>query len=102
MKVKRKVATTTKWEVTDYLQSAKDRAAYLSAAIAEANDDPAFIAKVIGDIAKAEGMTKVARSAGMSRESLYKALSGEREPDFGTILKVLRALNVELRIAPVR
>jgi probable addiction module antidote protein len=62
----------------------------------EAGDDPAFIAKALGTIARARGMTQVARDAGLSRESLYRALSGEGNPDFGTILKVVKALGLKL------
>ncbi len=75
-------------------------AAYLEACLEEANGDAAFIAKALGDIARAKGMTQVAREAGMSRESLYKALSGERTPGFDTILKVIHALGIELHAAP--
>jgi len=71
-------------------------AAYLEACIDEANGDAAFIAKAIGDIARAKGMAQVAQDAGLSRESLYKALSGDRRPDFDTILKVLGALGLKL------
>ncbi len=59
-------------------------------------EDAAFIARAIGDIARARGMTQVARDTGLSRESLYKALSGERSPDFDTILKVVNALGLRL------
>jgi probable addiction module antidote protein len=62
----------------------------------EADGDAAFIAKALGDIARAKGMAQVARNAGLSRESLYKALSGERSPDFDTILKVIGALGLKL------
>jgi probable addiction module antidote protein len=62
----------------------------------EAGDDPAFIAKALGTIARARGMTQVARDAGLSRESLYRALSGEGNPEFGTILKVVKALGLKL------
>jgi probable addiction module antidote protein len=62
----------------------------------EADGDAAFIAKALGDIARAKGMAQVARDAGLSRESLYKALSGERSPDFDTILKVIGALGLRL------
>ena len=71
-------------------------AAYLEARLAEANGDAAFVAKGLGDIARAKGMTQVARDAGLSRESLYKALSGERRPDFETILRVIEALGLRL------
>jgi len=55
-----------------------------------------FFAKALGDIARAKGMARVARDAGLSRESLYKALSGDRSPDFDTILKVMDALGLKL------
>jgi len=71
-------------------------AAYLEACLAEANGDAAFVAKALGDIARAKGMAQVARDAGLSRESLYKALSGDRSPDFETILKVIQALGLTL------
>jgi len=60
-----------------------------------------FVAKALGDIARAKGMTQVARDAGLSRESLYKALSGDRTPGFDTILKVVQALGIELHAAPL-
>ncbi|OGT20082.1 MAG: putative addiction module antidote protein [Gammaproteobacteria bacterium RBG_16_57_12] len=68
----------------------------LEACLVEANGDAAFIAKALGDIARAKGMSQVARDAGLSRESLYKALSGERSPAFDTILKVIEALGLKL------
>lgn len=71
-------------------------AAYLEACLEEADGDAAFIAKALGDIARAKGMSQVARDTGLSRESLYKALSGERSPGFDTILKVIRALGLQL------
>jgi probable addiction module antidote protein len=71
-------------------------AAYLEACLEEAEGDAAFIAKALGDIARAKGMAQVAKEAGLSRESLYKALSGERSPDFDTILKVVGALGLKL------
>jgi len=71
-------------------------AAYLEACFEEANGDAAFIAKALGDIAYAKGIAQVARDASLSRESLYKALSGERSPGFDTILKVTAALGIKL------
>lgn len=59
--------------------------------------DAAFVAKALGDVARAKGMSQVARDAGLSRDSLYKALSGERSPDFDTILKVMGALGLRVR-----
>ena len=79
----------------------KEIAAYLEACLEEANGDAAFIAKALGDIARAKGMAQVAREAGLSRESLYKALSGERSPGFDTILKVIGALGLKLHAEAV-
>jgi len=81
---------TTKYDVSEHLRTPQEMAAYLEMCIEESNGDAAFIAKVLGDLAKAKGMSQVARDAGLSRESLYKALSGERIPGFDTILKVSR------------
>lgn len=87
---------TTKYDVAEHLRTPEEMAAYLEACIEESNGDAAFIAKAIGDIARAKGMSQVARDAGLSRESLYKALSGERSPGFDTILKVMGALGLKL------
>lgn len=87
---------TTRYDVAEHLRTPEEMAAYLEACLEDANGDAAFIAKALGDIARAKGMTQVARDAGLSRESLYKALSGERSPDFETILKVIRALGLTL------
>lgn len=91
---------TTRWDVQDYLRTPEDCALYIQAAIEEAGDDPAFIAKALGDVARARGMTSIARNTGLSRESLYKALSGDRSPDFETVLKVLGALGLRLHVEP--
>ena len=88
--------STSAYDVSDYLRTPEEMAAYLEACIEEADGDAAFIAKALGDIARAQGMTQVARDAGLSRESLYKALSGERSPSFDTILKVVSALGLKL------
>jgi probable addiction module antidote protein len=88
--------TTTRYDVSEHLRTPKEMAAYLEACLEEADGDAAFIAKALGDIARARGMAQVARDAGLSRESLYKALSGERSPDFDTILKVVDALGLTL------
>ena len=90
-------AKTTKYDVSEHLRTPEEMAAYLEACIEEANGDASFIAKALGDIARAKGMSQVARDAGLSRESLYKALSGERSPGFDTVLKVLGALGLGLR-----
>lgn len=88
---------TTPYDVAEHLRTPKEMAAYLQACIDEADGDAAFIAKALGDIARAKGMAEVAREAGLSRESLYKALSGDRSPEFGTILRVMAALGLRLR-----
>lgn len=93
---------TTQYEVSEHLRTPEEMAAYLEACLEESDGDAAFIAKALGDIARAKGMSEVARDAGLSRESLYKALSGERTPSFDTILKVVHALGIELHAAPVR
>ena len=87
---------TTRYDVAEHLRTPEEMAAYLEACLEEANGDAAFIAKALGDIARAKGMSQVARDAGLSRESLYKALSGDRSPDFDTILKVIEALGLKL------
>lgn len=92
---------TTKYDVAEHLRTPEEMAAYLEACLEEANGDTAFIAKALGDIARAKGMSKVARDAGLSRESLYKALSGERSPGFDTILKVIAALGLKLHAEAV-
>ena len=88
--------TTTRYDVAEHLRTPEEMAAYLEACLDEANGDAAFIAKALGDIARAKGMSQVARDAGLSRESLYKALSGDRIPGFDTILKVIKALDLKL------
>lgn len=88
--------TTSPYDVAEHLRTPEEMAAYLEACIEEADGDAAFIAKALGDIARAQGMTQVARDSGLSRESLYKALSGERSPSFDTILKVVSALGLKL------
>lgn len=90
---------TTRYDVAEHLRTPEEMAAYLEA-FEEAGGDAALIAKALGDIARAQGMTKVARDAGLSRGSLYKALSGERSPDFETILKVVNALGLRLHAEP--
>ena len=87
---------TTRYDVAEHLRTPEEMAAYLEACLEEADGDAAFIAKALGDIARARGMTQVARDAGMSRESLYKALSGKRSPGFDSILKVIEALGLRL------
>ncbi|MEX0725317.1 MAG: addiction module antidote protein [Planctomycetaceae bacterium] len=93
---------TTRYDVAEHLRTPEEMAAYFEATLEEADGDAAFIAKALGDIARAKGMTQVARDAGLSRESLYKALSGERSPSFETILKVIGALGLKLHAEAVK
>jgi probable addiction module antidote protein len=95
---------TTHYDVAEHLRTPEDMAAYLEASFEEARGDASFVARALGDIARAKGMTKVARDSGLSRESLYKALSGDRSPSLDTILKVIRALGLALHAdaAPAR
>ncbi len=88
--------TTTRYDVAEHLRTPEEMAMYLDACIEESDGDAAFIAKALGDIARAQGMAQVAEKSGLSRESLYKSLSGERVPSFDTILKVTHALGVKL------
>ena len=87
---------TTRYDTAEHLRTPDGMAAYFDACLEEADGDAAFIAKALGNIAKAKGMAQVARDAGLSRESLYKALSGDRSPGFDTILKVVDALGMKL------
>ena len=79
--------TTTRYDVAEHLRTPEEMAAFLEACLEEADGDASFIAKALGDIARAKGMAQVAKEAGLSRESLYKALSGERSPDFARFLR---------------
>lgn len=87
---------TTPYDVAEHLRTPEEMAAYLDAWLEEAPDDASGIAKALGDIARAKGMSQVAKDAGLSRESLYRALSAEGNPSFATVLKVARALGVKL------
>ncbi|WP_215523509.1 addiction module antidote protein [Varibaculum prostatecancerukia] len=84
------------WDASEYLESADDIAAYLNAALEDG--DPAILQAALGDVAKARGMSAIARQAGLGRESLYKSLSLEGNPSWATITKVLNALGLQLEI----
>ena len=86
----------SRWDSAQHLKTDEDMVAYFDACLAEAGDDAAFIAHALGVIARAKGMSQLARDTGLGRESLYKALSGEGNPSFATILKVMSALGVRL------
>jgi len=97
----RKKTKTIPYDVAPQLRTAREMADYLDAWLVEAPDDAAGIARALGDIARASGMTKVARDTGLSRESLYKALSEDGNPSLATVLKVASALGLQLRASAV-
>jgi len=86
---------TKRWDAAEHLKADSDRAAYLEAALEDG--DPALVAAALGDIARSIGMSGVAKRTGLGRESLYKSLSPEGNPEIATVLKVLKALGLRLR-----
>jgi len=88
---------TRPWDAVDYLKSDEDMAAYLEAALEEG--DPILFTAALGDIARAKGISEIARKAGLGRESLYKALSPDGNPEFATVLKVMHSLGLKLHAA---
>jgi probable addiction module antidote protein len=94
--MKRKKIKTRPWDVVEHLETEEDITAYLEAVLEDG--DPALVSAALGDIARARGMTEIAREAGLGRESLYKALSPEGNPEFATVMKVLRALGLSLHV----
>lgn len=86
------------FDVTEYLLSDADCAAYLQACLEQAPDDAALFAKALGDVARARGMMQLAKDSGLSREGLYKALSTKGNPSFSTVMKVLHALGLQISI----
>jgi probable addiction module antidote protein len=87
----------SKFDVADYLKSEKDMALYLEACFEEAGDDAAFIATALGEVARAHGMAELGDATGLSREGLYRSLSKDGNPSFGTVLKVMKALGLKLK-----
>lgn len=96
--MKRKKITTRPWDAVEHLKTEEDMAAYLEAALEDG--DPGLISAALGDIARARGMAEIARETGLGRESLYKALSPEGNPEFATVLKVVKALGLRLHATP--
>ena len=88
------------YDVAEHLRTPEEMADYLDAWLTEAPDDVAGIARALGDIARAKGMSEVAKDAGLSRESLYRALSADGNPSLATVLKVMRALGLRLQVQP--
>ena len=85
------------WDIVEFLTDDETIIEYLKAALEE--NDPAFFMKAVGDVARAKGMTSVAEEARLGRASLYKALSGERDPRISTVMKVLGSLDIQLAVA---
>jgi len=94
--MKKTKVKTMPWDASEHLKTEEDMAAYLEAAIEDG--DPVVISAAIGDIARAKGMSQIARETGLGRESLYKALSPGGNPEFATILKVVRALGLKFHV----
>lgn len=90
---------TQPWDAANHLETREDMAAYLEAALEDG--DPTLIAAALGDIARSKGMSQIARDTGLGRESLYKALSVEGNPEFATVLKVFQALGLRLQVSTV-
>jgi probable addiction module antidote protein len=92
-----KPSATKPWDIAEHLRTDADMAAYLDAALEDG--DPALIAAALGDVARAKGMTEIAKTAGLGRTNLYKALSPDGRPEFATVLKIFRALGLKLKVA---
>jgi probable addiction module antidote protein len=92
--------TTSLWDASEHLETDEDMVMYFEAALEDG--DPALISAVLGDIARAKGMTQIAEKTGMGRTSLYKALSPEGHPEFSTILKVINALDLQLQATSLK
>lgn len=95
-----KTETFSRYDTADYLKTEADIAAYLEAAIEEGGNDPAFVARALGVVARARNLSQLARETGMSREGLYKALSGEGNPSFATVAKIVQALGLRVTFRP--
>jgi probable addiction module antidote protein len=93
------MSKTTPFDVAEYLDSPEMIAAYIEAAMEEG--DPAFIAKAVGEVARAIGMSKIAGEAGLSREALYKGLTERGNPTLGTLAKVFEVMGLRLSVQPI-
>jgi probable addiction module antidote protein len=91
---------TEPYDAAEYLETTEDMAAYLEAALEDG--DPRVVVHALGTIARARGMSQIARETGLGRESLYKALSPEGNPEFATMLKVIQALGIKLHAGPAQ
>ncbi len=90
---------TYPWDASDHLETKEDIVAYLEAALEDG--DPSLVAAALGDIARSKGMTQIARETGLGRESLYKGLSIEGNPEFATVIKVLQAIGLRFQVVPI-
>ncbi len=90
---------TYAWDASDHLETKEDIVAYLEAALEDG--DPSLVTAALGDVARSRGMTNIARETGLGRESLYKALSTEGNPEFSTVVKVLQSLGLRLQVVPI-
>lgn len=90
----------TRWDAVDYLESEQDMALYLDACLDEDPGDGSLVRAALNDIARARGMSQLARDTGLTREGLYRALSANGNPEFSTVLKVIKALKIKLHAAP--
>ncbi|OQX14597.1 MAG: putative addiction module antidote protein [Desulfobulbaceae bacterium A2] len=86
----------SRWDSADYLNTEEDIALYFEACLEEDPGDGSLIRAALGDISRARGMTRLAKETGLSREGLYRALSSDGNPEFSTVLKVIRALGLKL------
>ncbi len=98
MSQKIRVSELPDFDPAEYLHDAEDIAGYLSAVLEE--DDPNAVIEALGTIARARGMTEIARESGLAREALYRALRGGASPRFDTVMRVMRALGVRLVAEP--
>jgi probable addiction module antidote protein len=92
----------SRWDVVDHLKTDEDMALYLDACVEEDEGDGSLIRAALGDIARARGMTQLAKDTGLAREGLYKALSADGNPEFATIMKVIKALGLKLHVQTAR
>ncbi len=99
MKIKEAFA---RYDSAEHLKDEADIAAYMNAAMEEAGDDPAFVMHALGVVARARGMTQLAEATAITREGLYKALSGNGNPSFGTVVKVAKAMGLKIEMRPIK
>lgn len=96
---KAKRAKFTNYDSATYLRTEADVVAYLKACMEEAGDDPAFVVQALGTVARAKGMSSLAKKTGLTREGLYKALSKSGNPSFDTVYRVVHAMGLRIELA---